>query len=48
MTTMLHRSPGTSAFDEQRQLAELHSIVEFLRGSAYLAEGYTDWPTASR
>ncbi|MGB3771084.1 MAG: 4-hydroxybenzoate 3-monooxygenase [Rhodococcus sp. (in: high G+C Gram-positive bacteria)] len=45
MTTMLHRSPNTSPFDEQRQLAELASIVGSDSGSTYLAEGYTGWPT---
>ncbi|MGB7364625.1 MAG: 4-hydroxybenzoate 3-monooxygenase [Rhodococcus sp. (in: high G+C Gram-positive bacteria)] len=45
MTTMLHRSPNTSPFDEQRQLAELVSIVGSDSGSTYLAEGYTGWPT---
>ncbi|MCA4997881.1 4-hydroxybenzoate 3-monooxygenase [Tsukamurella tyrosinosolvens] len=48
MTTMLHRHPGTSDFDERRQLAELASIVDSDNGSAYLAEGYTGWPTAGR
>lgn len=48
MTTMLHRLPDTSDFDEQRQLAELTSIVGSDSGSAYLAEGYTGWPTTGR
>ncbi|GAB3862016.1 4-hydroxybenzoate 3-monooxygenase [Nocardioides maradonensis] len=45
MTTMLHRAEGTSDFDEQRQLAELGSVVGSRAGSTYLAEGYTGWPT---
>lgn len=45
MTTMLHRLPGASAFDERRQLAELASLVGSDSGSKYLAEGYTGWPT---
>ena len=44
MTTMLHRSPGTSDFDERRQLGELSSLVESEAGSRYLAEAYTGWP----
>jgi len=50
MTTMLHRierSPQSAefaAFDEQRQLGELTSIVTSRAGSAYLAEAYTGWP----
>jgi p-hydroxybenzoate 3-monooxygenase len=44
MTTMLHRLPGASDFDEQRQLGELSSLVASRAGSAYLAEGYTGWP----
>lgn len=45
MTTMLHRSPESSDFDEQRQLGELASLVSSEAGSTYLAEGYTGWPT---
>ena len=44
MTTMLHRLPGTTDFDELRQLAELTSLVSSESGSTYLAEGYTGWP----
>jgi len=44
MTTMLHRSPGASEFDERRQLGELTGIVSSRAGSTYLAEGYTGWP----
>ncbi|PRY14633.1 p-hydroxybenzoate 3-monooxygenase [Kineococcus rhizosphaerae] len=45
MTTMLHRAPGASDFDELRQLGELNSLVSSEAGSTYLAEGYTGWPT---
>ena len=48
MTSMLHNAPGASDFDEQRQLAELGSVVASVRGSAFLAEGYTGWPSANR
>ncbi len=41
---MLHRLPQTSDFDEQRQLAELTSLVTSEAGATYLAEGYTGWP----
>ncbi len=44
MTTMLHRAPGSSDFDERRQLGELTSLVSSEAGSTYLAEGYTGWP----
>lgn len=45
MTTMLHRLPNASPFDTRRQIGELHSVVTSAAGSAYLAEGYTGWPT---
>jgi p-hydroxybenzoate 3-monooxygenase len=48
MTSMLHNAPGASDFDEQRQFAELGSVVASVRGSAFLAEGYTGWPSANR
>jgi p-hydroxybenzoate 3-monooxygenase len=44
MTTMLHRTPGATAFDEHRQLGELETLVSSEAGSTYLAEGYTGWP----
>jgi p-hydroxybenzoate 3-monooxygenase len=47
MTSMLHQTPGATDFDEQRQLAELAGVVSSTRGSAYLAEGYTGWPSGS-
>jgi 4-hydroxybenzoate 3-monooxygenase len=48
MTTMLHRTPEATDFDERRQLAELGSVVASVAGSAYLAEGYTGWRTGGR
>jgi p-hydroxybenzoate 3-monooxygenase len=49
MTTMLHRLPDASDFDVRRQLGELTTLVCSPRGagSAYLAEGYTGWPSPS-
>jgi hypothetical protein len=44
MTAMLHRVYGASAFDEQRHLSELTSIVCSGADSAYLAEAYTGRP----
>ncbi len=44
MTTMLHRLPEASDFDEQRQLGELETLVASRAGRTYLAEGYTGWP----
>lgn len=44
MTSMLHDAPNTTDFDEQRQLAELTTLVSSPSGSAFLAEGYTGWP----
>ncbi|GAA1891178.1 4-hydroxybenzoate 3-monooxygenase [Lapillicoccus jejuensis] len=46
MTHLLHRPPGESDVEEQRQLAELRGLVESTAGRAYLAEGYTGWPEA--
>ncbi|MGN6244824.1 MAG: 4-hydroxybenzoate 3-monooxygenase [Motilibacteraceae bacterium] len=46
MTTMLHRTEGTTEFDERRQLGELRTLVASRAGSTYLAEGYTGWPQA--
>ncbi|MFG2146260.1 4-hydroxybenzoate 3-monooxygenase [Streptomyces sp. NPDC048696] len=43
MTTMLHRVPGSAAFDVRRQLAELAGVVDSTAGSTYLAEAYTGW-----
>jgi p-hydroxybenzoate 3-monooxygenase len=44
MTTLLHRSADSSAFDEHRQLGELHALTSSRAGLTYLAEGYTGWP----
>jgi p-hydroxybenzoate 3-monooxygenase len=41
---LLHRSADSSAFDEHRQLGELHALTSSRAGLTYLAEGYTGWP----
>ena len=46
MTTMLHSTTDASDYDEERQLAELRSVVASAAGSGYLAEGYTGWPAS--
>lgn len=46
MTSMLHRSEDATAFQDQRTLGELNSIVSSRYGSQYLAESYTGWPHA--
>jgi len=43
LTTLLHTPDGDSAFDRERQRAELASVTGSSHGSAYLAEGYTGW-----
>lgn len=48
MTSMLHDAPDASDFDKQRQLGELHSVVNSEHGQAYLAEAYTGWPFETR
>jgi p-hydroxybenzoate 3-monooxygenase len=45
MTSMLHRQPDASDFDERRQLGQLKSLVSSPHGAAYLAECYTGWPS---
>jgi p-hydroxybenzoate 3-monooxygenase len=45
MTTMLHLLPNATPFDTRRQVGELQSVVTSAAGSAYLAEGYTGWPS---
>ncbi|NDL56429.1 4-hydroxybenzoate 3-monooxygenase [Phytoactinopolyspora mesophila] len=45
MTTMLHRGENITEFDLRRQLGELESVVNSEAGSAYLAHGYTGWPS---
>jgi p-hydroxybenzoate 3-monooxygenase len=44
MTTMLHRPPGESAFDHQRQLAELDYLVSSRAAMTSLAENYVGIP----
>jgi len=44
MTSMLHRTPGESAFDRQRQLAELDYVTSSRAASTALAEHYTGLP----
>ena len=41
---MLHRIPGESAFDRQRQMAELEYVTGSRAASASLAEHYTGLP----
>ncbi|QIS20103.1 4-hydroxybenzoate 3-monooxygenase [Nocardia terpenica] len=43
MTTMLHSAEGVSAFDRERQRAELSLVTGSRHGAAYLAEAYTGW-----
>lgn len=47
MTTLLHRLPEATPFDERRQLGELAGIVGSEAGSTYLAEAYTGWPVST-
>jgi p-hydroxybenzoate 3-monooxygenase len=47
MTTMLHRAPTDTEFDDRRQLGELTGLVSSTAGSTYFAEGYTGWPLGS-
>ena len=44
MTTLLHRSPGESSFDEKRRLAELDYVVSSRNAAAALAENYVGLP----
>jgi len=44
MTSMLHRIPGESAFDRQRQLTELDYVTSSRAASTALAEHYTGLP----
>ena len=44
MTSMLHRIPGESVFDRQRQLAELDYVTGSRAASTALAEHYTGLP----
>lgn len=44
MTSMLHRAPDSSEFDDRRQIGELNAVTSSRSGRAYLAEAYTGWP----
>ena len=44
MTSMLHRIPGETPFDRQRQLAELDYVTSSRAASTALAEHYTGLP----
>jgi p-hydroxybenzoate 3-monooxygenase len=44
MTSMLHRFPGGSGFEEQLQLAELDSVTGSIAASTALAENYVGLP----
>jgi p-hydroxybenzoate 3-monooxygenase len=44
MTSMLHRLPGASAFDERRQLAELETVTSSTACATFIAENYAGLP----
>jgi p-hydroxybenzoate 3-monooxygenase len=44
MTSMLHRFPGGSRFEEQLQLAELDYVTGSIAASTALAENYVGLP----
>ncbi len=44
LTTLLHRAPGATAFDDRLQLARLDRIATSRSAAADLAEGYTGLP----
>ncbi|GGX68320.1 4-hydroxybenzoate 3-monooxygenase [Streptomyces minutiscleroticus] len=44
MTTMLHRAPGATPFDDRIQLARLDRIATSRAAGTDLAEGYTGFP----
>ena len=44
MTTLLHRAPDATAFEERLQLARLERIATCRAAEADLAEGYTGFP----
>jgi len=44
MTTLLHRSPGETAFDHQRQLADLDYLTSSRAAMTSLAEQYVGLP----
>ncbi|MYS89735.1 MULTISPECIES: 4-hydroxybenzoate 3-monooxygenase [Streptomyces] len=44
MTTLLHRAPGTTGFEDRLQLARLDRIASSRAAETDLAEGYTGFP----
>ncbi|WP_329526585.1 4-hydroxybenzoate 3-monooxygenase [Streptomyces sp. NBC_01462] len=44
MTTLLHRAPGATAFDDRIQLARLRRVATSRAAETDLAEGYTGFP----
>ena len=42
---MLHTRKDATPFEVKRALGELNTVVNSEHGRAYLAEGYTGWPT---
>ncbi len=44
MTSMLHRAPGASPFDERLQVAQLEHVVASRAAATALAESYTGQP----
>lgn len=44
MTTLLHRAPGATPFDDRLQLARLERIASSRAAETDLAEGYTGFP----
>jgi p-hydroxybenzoate 3-monooxygenase len=44
MTSMLHRFPDTSPFDQKRQMAELDYVTSSRAGAQTLAENYVGLP----
>ena len=44
MTSTLHRSPGESAFDHQRQIADLDYLTSSRAAMTSLAEQYVGLP----
>ncbi|QCD56341.1 4-hydroxybenzoate 3-monooxygenase [Streptomyces hawaiiensis] len=44
MTTLLHRAPGATPFDDRLQLARLERITSSRAAETDLAEGYTGFP----
>jgi p-hydroxybenzoate 3-monooxygenase len=44
MTSLLHRFPDLSAFEQRMQLAELDYVASSQAGSAMVAENYVGLP----